>query len=268
MRAIIAVLMLVATGFIPVATSFRERIERPPPLAAARLAGLGRDEAMGAVYWMMTTQKIGSDRFARANFPALEDWLESVFTLNPYLRDAYVLGTVVLLVDPERAPRMQGLLARAEERFPDDFQLPMLQGISAYFGELDAAKAARHFRRASTKPLAPPFLAQFGQRLEQETADCGALLVNLRTVAAASSVGDAYRKVAGPVLERCIKRELEQAAASFKLNKGVDPTGLEALIEVGLIKAKPPAPPGKCWTVINVNAYLQDCEMVWRDAPH
>ena len=109
----IAIAFVVAAGFIPVASVFSERQQRPPPLAAARLAGLGRDEAMGAVFWMLTTQKIGSDRFARARYPALEEWLESVFALNPYLRDAYVIGTVVLLVDNARAPRMQELLARS-----------------------------------------------------------------------------------------------------------------------------------------------------------
>jgi len=258
-QAILALLLLVATGSIPVATSFVERVDRPPPLAAARLAGLGRDEAAGAVYWMITTQKIGSDRFARANFPVLEEWLEAVFALNPYLRDAYLLGTVVLLVDSERAPRMQRLLARAEERFPTDFQFPMLLGISAYFGELDAARAATHFQRAATKPLAPPFLSQFGERLSRDTADCGALLVNLRTLAASSTVGDAYKKAAGPVLERCLKRELEQAAAAFKLRNGRVPEGLDELRAAGYVRATPPAPPGKCWVVINVNAYLQDC---------
>jgi len=154
---------------------------------------------------------------------------------------------------------MQELLAKAETRFPNDFQLPMLLGISAYFGELDAARAAGHFQRAAKKPMAPPFLAQFGERLARETADCGALLINLRTMASASAVGDAYKNVAAPVMERCLKRELEQAAAAFKLRNDRVPTGLDELLDAGLFRAPPPAPPGKCWIVINVNAYLQDC---------
>jgi hypothetical protein len=250
---------MAAAGFLPAAASSLGQVVAPPPPLVSEALGLGRREAVGSAFWIVTSQLIGSDVYARAGYPQLERWLEQTFALNPYLRDGYILGTVTLLVDKDRAESMRRLLAQGEQRFPDDFQFPMLQGIAAYFGQLDAQGAATDFERAATRRNAPPFLSAFGRRLREQSATCGTLLLNLRSLSREDRLGD-LMKSAFDVYATCVKRELEQAAAAFKLREGRVPDGLGELLRAGLVQRAPEAPPGMCWSVINVNAYVHPCQ--------
>ncbi len=245
-------------GFMPAFSISSSTFSKPPSDAAVELSALGRNEAAGALLWILTTQQVGRPGYAEAGFPNLEDWLESVFRHNPFLSDGYMLGTVLLLTDRVRAPRMDALLEQAESRYSSSYEFPMLRGISAYFGALDASAAASHFERASKKEGAPGYLEQFGKRLRNEVDTCGVMVVNMKALASQTNDQALIGSQIEGVYLRCIEREIEQAAVGFRLNKGRAPS-LDDLIAEGYLKGVPPAPPGKCWVLINIDAFAQPC---------
>ncbi len=82
-------LTLTTAGLVPaVAVSSAGPGGLPPSDGALHLLALGRDQAAGAVLWLLTGQKVGSRPYAEARYPALEAWLASVFRHNPYMKDA------------------------------------------------------------------------------------------------------------------------------------------------------------------------------------
>jgi len=257
-RLIAVAIGLGIAGFMPAVSISTSGFSRPPSEGAVQFSSLGRKEAAGALLWILTTQQVGRAGYAESGFPHLEDWLDAVFLHSPHMSGAYTLGTVLLLTDRERAPRMDTLLTQAEARYPSNFEFPMLRGMSAYFGALDAQAAADHFQRAATKPGAPAYLAQFSKRLRSEVESCGVMLVNMKTLAKETKQQALMSGQLEGVYLRCIERELEQAAVGFRLNKGHSPSVDELLAE-GYLKEPPPAPPGKCWVLVNANAVLQPC---------
>jgi len=261
MRIVVIAIGLGIAAFVPTFSSHAEEFARPPGDSAISFASLGRDEAAGALLWILTTQQAGRDMYMRAGYPHLELWLETVFRHNPQLTDAYSLGTALLLTDRARAPTMERLLGQAEERYPSSYEYPMLRGMSAYFGTLDAVAAAAHFARAAEKPQAPPYLKAFADRLRRDADDCGVMVVNMKAMAELSAQREALGNQIEGVYLRCLERELKQAAASFRLNNNRIAT-IRELIDAGYLKGAPPAPPGQCWEVQGNSVVLIPCEQV------
>lgn len=257
-RVAVALIVLGLASLMPTFSSASDEFARPPGDGAITFASLGRDEAAGAFLWILTTQQAGRDAYGRAGYPHLELWLETVFLHNPQLTDAYTLGTVLLLTDRDRAATMDRLLAQAETRYPTNYEYPMLRGMSAYFGQLDAVAAAAHFERAATMRQAPLYLKQFAERLRRDTTDCGVMVVNMRAMADISEQRISMTGQIEGVYLRCLERELKQAATSFKLNKNRIGT-IADLIDAGYLKAVPPAPPGKCWEIQGNGVVLIPC---------
>lgn len=258
-RLVAMLIGLGIAGFMPAFSMSTPSFAKPPSDGVVELISLGRSEAAGSLLWILATQQVSRAGYAEAGFPNLEDWLETVFRHNPYLSDGYTLGTVLLLTDRERAPRMDRLLERAEARYPTNYEFPMLRGISSYFGALDAGAAAGHFERAATREGAPTYLTQFAQRLRREVASCGVMVVNMKSLAEQTNQRALMTGQLEGVYLRCIEREIEQAATSFRLNRGRNPTLDELRVE-GYLKQVPPAPPGKCWVLINIDAFVQPCQ--------
>ena len=257
-RIVIVIVGLVCATLVPRSSVVSERFSLPPGDNVISFASLGREEAAGAFLWILTTQQAGRELYAQQGYPYLEVWLETVFRHNPQLTDAYTLGTVLLLTDRDRAPTMERLLSQAATRYPDNHEYPMLQGMSAYFGQLDAARAAEYFDRAAAIASAPPYLKLFADRLHRDANDCGVMVVNMKAMADVSTQVSAMKFRIEGVYLRCLERELKQAAASYRLNNNKTAT-IKDLIDAGYLKGPPPAPPGQCWEVQGASVVLVPC---------
>lgn len=257
-RWLLIAALFAAAGFMPAAALSVDTTSLPPTRGAMTLAALGRERAAGVVSWMLTVQRTGRDAYIKAGYPGLEHWLALVFELEPDLTNAYYLGTILLLADSDRSSAMDAILAQAEERHPDEWEFSMMRGSAAYFGRLDAPTASKHFLDASRKPGAPEYLGLLGARLERMAGDCGTMLSDLKALGSENDPGQLLRGQRATIYRECIRRELEQAHANFRLNHQRAPT-LDELVASGVLKAPPPHPPGECWEFRGPRAVLAPC---------
>jgi hypothetical protein len=228
-------------------------------VAVVQVASLGRREAAADAMWLRTVQLMGSTAYETAGYPHLETWLGHIADLDPQFVTPYLLGAVLLTTDRARSEVVDEILARGEVALPHLFSLPMMRGFVAYFGALDPARAAGHYRRAAAFPDAPEYLGAFAKRLDHEVASCGNLQRNLADAHAHATQRerDMLEGEARTILENCQKTLLERGAAAFRLSRGHEPTVDEVVAE-GLAEA-PVAPRGQCWKLDHGRAALGPC---------
>jgi hypothetical protein len=257
-RWLLVIVLFGAAGLVPAAPLSSSTFALPPTTEAATLLALGRTRAAGMAGWLATVQLVGQDAYIRAKYPGLERWLSFVFSLEPDARNAYYLGTVLLLADRERSAEMDRLLALAEDRNPGEWEFSMMRGSGAYFGRLDAATAAKHYANAASKPNAPAYLGLLAKRLERHVVDCPSLMTDLKAVASANDPGNMLTQQRSSVFRECVRRQLEQAAAGYRMNNERAPT-IDDLVEKGYLAAPPPHPRGECWHFAGPRAVLEPC---------
>lgn len=244
-----------------------KRVDEGSPwsLPVTRAAALGRTQAAADVTWMRTVQLIGAPGAQARGYPQLEGWADAVTALDPSFEHPYYFATVLLVTDPDRAPKIDMILQRGESALPNQFQLSMYRGFLAHFGHLDLRRAAELYRTAAAKPRAPAFLHALAEKLEQHLGTCGSLLDDLR--AFSTTTGGARRHaldaVDAKVFERCTQLRLEQAAAAWRARHDGRAPSLEDLVADGLVEGEPPAPPGRCWRLDDrQKAALTECPAV------
>jgi hypothetical protein len=257
-RWLLVIGLIGVAGFVPAAPLSLSTFATPPTTDAAALLALGRTRAAGMAGWLTTVQLVGQDAYIRAKYPGLERWLSFVFALEPNAKNAYYLGTVLLLADRERGAEMDRLLALAEREHPLEWEFSMMRGSSAYFGRLDAAAGAKHFAVAASKPNAPQYLGLLAKRLERHVVDCSSLMTDLKSMASANDPGNMLSQQRGSVFRECVRRQLEQAGAGYRLNNEQVPT-VNDLVKKGYLAAPPPHPPGECWQFDGPRAVLKPC---------
>jgi hypothetical protein len=240
-----------------------EALLPPPALGALRAAALGREDATADLLWLRTVQFIGAPYSERLQYKGLEQWIERITMLAPTFALPYLTGGILLATSPGRADAADALVARAEEQMPNNLEFPQTRGFIAYFGKLDPARAAQHYRRAASLPRAPPYFAKLADRLERESTTCSAMRANLNDVIRASSPQEAERmkQEGARIMINCSRAQLNLAAVSFHLD---NPTGeyaksVDELLETGRLAEPPYTPPGQCWVLERDRAKLKDC---------
>jgi hypothetical protein len=96
------------------------------------------------------------------------DAIRRVTRQGPKLESLYMLSCFVMAMDFRRPDlclpfTMDGLAA-----FPESWKIPLTQGAIMAFRMDKRAEAAPFFHLASIRPKAPPFLASFSRKLQQQ----------------------------------------------------------------------------------------------------
>jgi len=222
----------------------------PWPEPIVRVASLGRSYAASDIVWLQIVQLIGSTVRLKAGLPGLEKWIDVATSLDPKFGEPYYFGAILLVTDDKRSNEVDALLQRGEDALPDEFLIPMWRGFSSYAGRLDPKTAAKHFRRAATKPRAPAYLVRLAQRLEKEGDVCRGILQSMQDMSegATSEQSEALLGERRNVLKHCMRTRIEHAAIAYRVKHQDDrlpPPTLDALIAEGL--PPPTAPKGECW---------------------
>ena len=258
-EAIVAFVIFATAAFLPRSPRWTESIWEP---LVVRGAFLGDDYAAADAFWLRVIQLLGSEGAAAEHYPGLETWLDGLTTLDPTFGNAYFVGSVFLVAEPSRAASVDRILARGEAALPNDFRLPFSRGFLAYFGDGDAATAAAHYRRASTLPDAPAYLAAFARRLSEQSNDCDNARQRYKELMATSEQGarDRLQQESLRIAIACEERALETATASFRLRFGNNPVDIEDMLARGVLLRRPLAEAGKCWSTDEFgNATYHDC---------
>ncbi len=212
----------------------------PPQRSALLIAALGRHSVAADLAWLRLVQLLGDRAYAQSRYPGLEDWIALTTELHPNLLGPFYFGATLLLGDPARRDRVDDLLALAEKRSPLDFRFPLERGILDYFGRFEPLAAAEDFERAATVPGAPQYLAALAKTVRARGVACS----TIGTAAAAFSQGAAM--IEDRTVE-CVKRRIEAAAASARINEDPDDS-VESLIARGHLQASALVA-GLCWSL-------------------
>ncbi|MBM4280667.1 MAG: hypothetical protein FJ137_07855 [Deltaproteobacteria bacterium] len=254
--AVVSLMLIVtAARLVPARNEGTGEPERPPHRAALLVASLGRSEVAADLAWLRLVQLIGDVRYARARYPALEQWIALIVDLHPRLVGPFYFGVTLLLGDPHRRDTVEQLLDVAERRLPDDYRFSLERGVLAYFGRFDALAAADHLERAAKKPDAPPFVGMLAKTLRSRGVMCNAIAADAASIAQGAAV-------LGDRTIDCVKRRIEAASAAARLNE--DPFNtLDELIARGHL---PPGAlvPGVCWELKGVTATPRACSEAGR----
>jgi hypothetical protein len=223
----------------------------PPHRATLLVAALGRKEQAADLAWLRLVQMTGDARYIASRYPDLEDWMSLIVELHPRLFGPFYFGVTLLLGDPTRRDKVDELLAIAETRAPEEFEFPLERGVIAYFGRFDAARAAEHLERASTKRNAPEFVGQLGKTLRERGVTCAAMAEDAASVSqGGAALGD--RRLA------CAKHRIEAASAAARLNEDPDDS-IAALVERGHLP-RDALLPGVCWELTAGTATARRCD--------
>ena len=261
--AIGAVLFAAALGARPaLPRAEAERgLEPAPPTALVRVALLGRDDAGADLLWLRVVQYVGAPWSEGQKYARVEDWVDGIADLAPRFELPYLIVGILLATWPDRAAAADRVLARGEAARPDTWTFPMQRGFVAYFGALDWAAAAAHYKRAAAFPGSPPYLQSFAARLEKNAQTCAQMGQDLRVVVDATGdvrQSDAMKRGAADVLVNCAEAELKRALGTMRA-RGTRAKSIDELIDAGLLSGPPWAPRGMCWTIEGDAARLSPC---------
>ena len=75
--------ILVGAAQLPAPVVGESDIPRPLPSRVYSVAALGRTAAAADAVWLRAIQLIGQERYEKAHYPALEDWVSTILELDP-----------------------------------------------------------------------------------------------------------------------------------------------------------------------------------------
>lgn len=277
-----------AVWFAPPAPEGSESTTLPPPPTAGfvKALSLGRHAAAADLVWLRTAQFIGAPFSERVLYAGLEHWVSLASDLDPMWERPYFHGSILLATLPGRQAASARILEEAEEKLVTDacrletacalpdfsdasdverkcvpcaplveqgcnWRVPLSQGFVAYFGQLDAAAAAKYFCE-SRRRGGPEYLTPFSARLARSGHTCRQLRQDLAGLARQSAEGGS-EMLSGQqeqlrIVINCEQEAVKQAALAYNLRKGTWPVTITELLDEGLLDEPPWVPgPGLCW---------------------
>lgn len=187
------------------------------------------------------------------------DWVQKNFdlatSLDPKMTQAYFFGGVVITHNKEAIMKGISFLKKGLERSPQDWQISYWIGFN-YYQLQDYLNAVEYFGRASRIPGAPDFLASILPMFYYRSgrADLGIAYLKGLLESVKEDRQMEWIKIKLEWLSQIA--ELEANVNSFRRIYNYCPSGLEELVEKGLIKNIPQS-------VFGGDYYLdkQDCRV-------
>ena len=207
---------------------------------------LGEDRAAAAVAFLAFVQYLGEPQTEAQTVLA---WANLVTDLDPRAYEGYYFAGVFSFADERVHQPLDALLARGQREFPESFDLPLLRAFAAHFGARDLKRAAYYYRQASAKPGAPNYLRPLADRLESDATSCSSLY---------EFAVQQERGIGLTLLTSCIKRQIELAAATYRLRHAAPAPDVATLQAAGLLGPLPPLP-HVCWVLGGATAVPTPC---------
>ena len=136
-----------------------------PSGAYLQQIALGYQQAWADLLWLRTIGYYADQANNEHQFTYLYRMLDVITTLDPKFLYPYLFGGVTLSIELDRPDLANRLLHKGMRHHPDVWKIPFLIGFNTYFGEGDAATAARYIALAGRLPGAPGYLPGFAARL-------------------------------------------------------------------------------------------------------
>ena len=179
-----------------------------------------------------------------------EEWdqlisaLETLTDLDPYFLDVYYFGETALVWDAGRVHEANRLLEKGRRFRTWDWNLPFFLGFNHFYFLQDSRKGASYLMEASRLPGSFSFLPLLAARLSQQAG---------QTEAAVLFLQELYDRATDSVLKQSMGKRLEamkgllvleRAVFLYRQEFGGRPTGLDLLVERGILKRLPKDPYG------------------------
>ncbi len=142
-----------------------DRVLYVPSRPYLKQAALGYEQVWADILWLRTIAYYADQVTQKGKLTYLYHMLDVITTLDPKFLYPYIFGGVTLSLDLDRPDLANKILKKALTEHPHVWKVPFLIGFNAYFGEGDAATAARYIDYASRLPGAPAYLKGFASRL-------------------------------------------------------------------------------------------------------
>lgn len=247
--AVILATAFAASVVLRVVASSPAEIAVPParaglPSSYARMMALSFDSLLADALWIRYIHSIP----VRPAEPAFGRWLgsylETVVTLDPNFKSAYISGGTLLAVLGNQPCSALKIAERGTRYHPEDWRVHFQAGFLCFDSLNDARCAARHMRAAAALPRKPEWLPGFVARLLSEQGRTDAAIEYLQAEITRTK-DEKLRKVFEERLgEARLTRELDRldkAARRFHLERGRPATSPQELFEEGYLSA-PPVP--------------------------
>ncbi len=169
-----------------------------------KVAAIGYDNFLADMLWLQLLQYTG-DGMTMKLHPETYSLVNTITTLDPYFKDAYIYGAYYL-TDNKELGRAISILDRGNKYNPNEWYIPYEAGFLYYInGKKNKVAAARYLNKAGDIPGSPPINKQLAALLLSDTATDLEIKINLwqQVYDRAKKSGDK------PDMERAYKKLVE-----------------------------------------------------------
>jgi len=212
-----------------------------------RMAALGHRNFLADLVWLAAIQYYGEQRLTVQTYDQAERLFQAIYDLDPHFKGATRFGALVLAQDAGNPQGALGLLGRASDDNPREWEYPFDRGFIYQTVLRDYQAAGESYRTASELPGAPSVAARLAgisfARLGDRTA---AREVWMEILTGADN--DLMRQVAERNLANLDMEDaqdlLEDAVHRFREERGRDPASWNELRTAGYVREIPAEPFG------------------------
>lgn len=176
---------------------------------------LGFDQIAANLLWIKAVGYFGGHYLTDRNYQWLYHILDLTTTLDPYFRQPYEFGGLVLAVEKEDIEQSNKLLKKGIRYHPDYWKLPFYLGFNSFFYLKDPKTAARYISKAAALPDHPSYLSQLAASLYVHAGQKKTAIHFLNRM---------HENLEDPWLKKSISRKI------LNLQKGILPKSLEEIL--------------------------------------
>jgi len=156
---------------LPGADRYDEELMYFPSGRFLKEASIGHEMLVADLAWLRAIQYYGKHRQTDQDYNMAGHIFDVVTTLDPYFRNAYVFGALVLAQDAGEVERGLDLLHKGIVKLPEEWMLPFETGFIYYICKADMAQAHRWFMQAAKLPGHPESVERFAAFTAARTGD-------------------------------------------------------------------------------------------------
>jgi hypothetical protein len=226
-----------------------------PDPHVARIAALGFENLVSDYHWLQALQIVGgSSKDPSEQGAVLARLVEVVTTLDPWVDHPYRFAALWLTDSLASVRKADALLDQGIAYHPGEWRNPFYQGVNRFVYLDDADGAADSMERAMRLPGSPEYLPRLVARLHAGGGSLEAaavMMAELLEDAEDPYTRAGYQKTLDAIETERRARVLDAARAAFQRRHGRDVARVEELAEGpgAVLRALPPEPNGKAWTI-------------------
>lgn len=219
-----------------------------PPMRAglpseyARIMSLSFDAVVADALWIRYVQAVPNRPAAPSYGRWLSSYLDTIVTLDPDFKSAYISGVTLLAVLGNQPCSALKTAERGTRHFPDDWRVHFQAGYVCFDSLANRECAARHMKNAAALPKKPVWLPGFVARLLSEKGQVDAAIEYLEAEIPATKDERLKKIFEERLREARLTRDLDRLQAAvrrFHLERDRIPASLDELVRERYLKALP-----------------------------